>query len=63
MSSSKESHSVNWVWIGFKEHNNCGVITYRVDPQKQKDDKNTCYFCKIKGRYCNIVDNKLILFV
>ena len=38
----------------------CSVITYCVDPHKQKVDKNTCYFCKIKARY--IVYHTLGLF-
>ena len=54
MSSSKEfiqcELTMNWL----QEHNNCSVITYSVDPQKQKVDKNTCSFLKIKARYLNL---------
>ena len=43
-------YSVNYVGAGFKEHTNCGVITYCVDPQKQKNAMKTYKFSKIKAR-------------
>ena len=42
-----EHYSVNCVGAGFKEHTNCGVITYCEDPQKQKNDMKTYKFSKI----------------